>query len=266
MKNLFSPAIAATFLVPMSASASLVAIGSSNGNEGLRLLDINTGITTTLPGIGITLGLGYNANTQQLGVLRGQSFTLFDFSNQSLDSPTTVALSPSGMNISGGLDYDPVNNRWIGVRSENSISPSIPLGFYEIDPNTGNTSLIMSLTNRYDGMDFNAASGAFIVSDNTNGLIKSTTDFINFTTIAAFPAGITTFRGLAVADNTAFLPRPNGDVYSLDLTSGLYGTTYNVGAFSGTAQFGAAGIEPIPAPAAISLIAVAGLLANRRKR
>ncbi len=262
MKNLFSPAIAATFLVPMSASASLVAIGSTNPNEPLRLLDTNTGITTTLPGIGITLGLGYNAGTQQLGVLRGQSFTLFDFSNQTLDSPTTVALDKF---MSGGLDWDPNGNRWIGVRPESGIG-SQPLGFYEINTTTGTTSLIMALTNRYDGMDFDPSSGRFIVSDNTNGLIKSTTDFSTFTTIAAFPSGITTFRGLAVVDNTAFLPRANGDVYSLDLTTGLFGTTYNVGAFSSTTQFGAAGIESIPAPAAISLIAMAGLLANRRKR
>lgn len=154
-------------------------------------------------------------------------------------------------------------------------------GFYSIDTSSGNATLELAVPSAdfdFGGIAYNPLDGLFYGTndDTTAGRGLYSIDVFGgggINLVAAYPNSETDIDALAIGNNTAYLVDDDGSspgggpglFYSYDLSQGAGGSFTSFAAPWSTSEV-FAGAAMVPAPGAIALLGVAGLVSRRRRK
>ena len=274
------------------ASASPVSaqllVSEDDPSEPIWAVDVVTNqATPVLSGFGAG-AMAVDGNTNTLYFMTN-TVTLYRWD---LDTPATpptlvgTTVNTGGANLSlTGLAFDNANNKLYASRTLDSSSG--PEGFYEVNPNTGVSTLKFGVTASafdFGGFDYDAATGNFYANSDVGGgagvyRVDFTNNNVNFVT--GYPATSDNppdIDGLAVGGGKVYLVedravQTGGKVYVYNLATNAYEPALQTPWFFNEVFAGATYIPnftdfmaQVPEPSGAAALLLAGVAALARRR
>jgi hypothetical protein len=259
LTSVIRPAVLAAAAVVACSSTAAMAVGPSlwvsdvDGNLGV--VDVSTGNVSIIGNTGFLLtDLAFDSN----GDLWGMNFTSLYRVNTTTAAATLVG--SHGVPTGNALVFGPTGSAFEGML----LAAGRDGNLYSLNTSTGaGTSLGTIGFNSAGDLAFN--QGSLYLSSTTGELIRVTTPTVSGTSLGSF--GFTNVFGMATAENGILYGTTGTQVISINTASGAGTLVSDFGGRGlGTATGTTFQSEVVPAPSAIALLGLGGLVVGRRRR